>query len=203
MNCTSVAETAQWGWQRSRARNRACMQSHSRDRLERRRRRRRRRRRESAISRTRSKTGHPDTCCRSIRLMIPYGKLATWQKVGQSARCGPGGDRKRHGTSERGADYGRSFPTSLDPYSILRVCKSIGSKGTGKRKKRERGDDYSRLFNTKGSKTNTEIRRAAARPVIDNVPDRALPSWWDNHFQNCDSRLQIRREMGTAAERCS
>lgn len=84
----------------------------------------------------------------------------------------PGGDRKRHGTSERGADYGRSFPTLLEPYSILRVRKSIDSKGTGKGK----GDDYSRLFNTKGSKTNTEIRRAAARPVIDNVPDRALPS---------------------------
>lgn len=45
------------------------------------------------------------------------------------------------------------------------------SKGTGK----EGGDDYVRLFNTKGSKTNTEIRRALARPVIDNVPDRALP----------------------------
>lgn len=91
------------------------------------------------------------------------------KKSASRARCGPGGDRKRHGTSERGADYGRSFPTSLDPCSILRVRKSIGLRGTGKRE----GDDYSRLFNTKGSKTNTEIRRAAARPVIDNVPDRA------------------------------
>lgn len=136
--------------------------------------RRRRRRRESAISCTRSKTGHPDTCCRSIRLMIPYAKLATWQKVGQSARCGLwsglGAIGSGTGWAKGGQTVGVLSPLHWIPTRFYVFAKI--SKGTGKK---EGSDDYVRLFNTKGSKTNTEIRRALARPVIDNVPDRVLP----------------------------
>lgn len=105
--------------------------------------------------------------------MIPYAKLATWQKVGQSARCWPRGRSEAARDERKGDRLWAFFPHLVGALlDSTRVRKSIDSKGTGKGE----GDDYSRLFNTKGSKTNTEIRRAAARPVIDDVPDRALPS---------------------------
>lgn len=136
--------------------------------------RRRQRRLESAISRTRSKTGHPDTCCRSIRLMIPYAKLATWQKVGQSARCRPWGRSEAARGERKGGRLWAFFPHFVGP--LLDSTCSPKYRLEEDRIEGGGGDDYARLFNTKGSKTNTEIRRAAARPVIDNVPDRALPS---------------------------
>lgn len=156
MNCTSVAYKPrnEGGGERGRSRARnhggACKVTHATDR------RRRARPRESAISRTHSKACHPDTCCRSIRSMISYAKLTTRQKVGQSARCEPRG-RSEAARGERKEDRLWAFfpillkSLPLPPFPILHVRKSIGPK-------RGREDDYARLFNTKGSKTNTEIR---------------------------------------------
>lgn len=134
MNCTS--ETAQWGRQRTRgglrARNRVCMQSHSRDRL-------------GgggggggASLQFRALARKPATPTPVVEVYAWWFPMLssrrTWQKVGQSARCR--GDRKRHGASESGgADDGRSFPTLLGPHSILRVRKGIDSKGTGRRRR--------------------------------------------------------------------
>lgn len=62
------------------------------------------------------------------------------------------------------------------PHFVGSLLDSTCSQKYRKEQERKRGDDYVRLFNTKGSKTNTEMRRRAlARPVIDNVPDRVLP----------------------------
>lgn len=126
MNCTSVTETAQWGrtWaRRSRARNRVCMRSHSRDRLDgdggggaR------------ASLQFRALVRKPATPTPVVEVYAWWFPMLSSRRGKKSASrlvAGPGGDRKRYGMSERGADYGRSFPTSLDPYSILRVCKSI------------------------------------------------------------------------------
>lgn len=117
--------------------------------------------------RARSKAGYPDTCCRSIRSMTPYAKFRTRQKVGRSARCGlggPKGDRKHHGASERGEGKGRQTIGVL-PMHLPRSPSSrfyVFAKASARRGRGEcRGeDDYARLFNTKGSKTNTEVRRS-------------------------------------------
>jgi len=42
---------------------------------------------------------------------FPMLSLRRGKKSASRLVAGPRGDRKRHGTSERGADYGRSFPT--------------------------------------------------------------------------------------------
>lgn len=122
------------------------------------------------------------TCCPSTRSMISMlsSMLATRQKarapVGSPVdprAIGSSTMRAKRRTSEgrgeeneegEGPDYGRSFSASLGRFTILRAREGTGAKSRGQ------GDDYARLFNTKGSKTNTERRRAAARPVIDNVP---------------------------------
>lgn len=114
MNCTSVAETAQWSRQRtrggSRARNRACMQSHSRDRL-------------GgggggggASLQFRALARKP--ACTPTPVVEVYAwwfpmlsSRRTWQKVGQLRA--PGTIGSGTGASERGADYGRSFPATL------------------------------------------------------------------------------------------
>lgn len=109
MNCTSVTETAQWGrtWaRRSRARNRVCMRSHSRDRLDgdggggaR------------ASLQFRALVRKPATPTPVVeRLMIPYAKLATWQKVGQSARCGPWGRSEAVRDERKGGRLWAFFP---------------------------------------------------------------------------------------------
>lgn len=153
--------------------------------------------------RARSKAGYPDTCCRSIRTMIPYAKFRTRQKVGWSARCragGPRGDRKRHGASERGADRRRSpdiSPSSLSSrfYVFARASARRGEC---------RGRMITRVFLTqKARKPTPKYGGACGAPCNRRRPrpGLSLSSWWDNHFQNCDSRLQIRRERDGSLSR--
>lgn len=152
---------AQWGRGRRRARNRgACKVTRpvgcgARDRAS------------PAISRALSKAGYPDTCCvevyaRWLRMLSSgRGKKSASRLV--AGPGGPRGDRKRHGASERGADY-RHSPDASPSSPSSRFC--VFAKASARKWGGMQGeDDYACLFNTKGSKTNTEVRRSVRRAL--------------------------------------
>lgn len=130
--------------------------------------------------RARSKAGYPDTCCRGIRSMTPYAKFRTRQKVGQSARCGlggPKGDRKQHGTSERGEGKGRQTIGVL-PMHLPRSPSSrfyVFAKASARRGENAGGRMITRVFLTqKARKPTPKYEGACGAPCNRRRPRPGL-----------------------------
>lgn len=100
------------------------------------------------------------------------------------------------GRAKGGPDYRRSPDTSPSSLSsrFYRFARASARRGKCK------GRMIARVFLTqKARKPTPKYGGACGAPCNRRRPrpGLSLSSWWDNHFQNCDSRLQIRRERET------
>lgn len=140
----------------------------------------------------------PTPVVEGIRTMIPYAKFRSKKSAGRLVAelgalgaIGSGTGRAKEGQT-----------VDVLPISLPRLF--LPDSTCSSRRGECRGRMITRVFLTqKARKPTPKYGGACGAPCNRRRPrpGLSLSSWWDNHFQNCDSRLQIRRERDGSLSR--